>query len=311
MWRGASVNLCGMSPQLRAVVRRQAGCFTRQQALRCGSTAADVARHLLDGEWLAVMGDVLIVAGAPVSEAMKAWTGVLAIGQPVALASLSAGRWTGLEQVPEPPRPQFVVPNDRRPRDTAGLDLHRVVPARWQVDWRRGLPVTPPALTIRDMAAELGAEQLRDVVQHALRRRRTSFEALTATLGRGRPGSTNLRAVLDEVAPGFQVKWERLLHRACLRAGVRMQPQTLVEAPDGRRAYVDLGIEQLRFGVEIDGFLNHMARFAADRRRARLLALELGWTIAPYAVEEIAAGVERVAAEIARHVRRLRAGLAA
>ena len=44
--------------------------------------------------------------------------------------------------------------------------------------------------------------------------------------------------------------------------------------------------------MEIDGFLNHMARFARDRRRARMLATECEWTIAPYAVEEVAKDLE-------------------
>src|SRR4051812_48847575 len=101
-----------MSPQLRAIARRQAGCFTRQQAQRCGHSKADIQAAILTGEWLAPMGDVLVVAGAPVTEAMKAWTAVLAIGQPVALAAMTGGRWLGLERVPEPPRPQLVVPSN-------------------------------------------------------------------------------------------------------------------------------------------------------------------------------------------------------
>lgn len=46
------------------------------------------------------MGDVLIVAGAPVTERMKSWTAVLAAGGDVALAAQTAGREFGLEQVP-------------------------------------------------------------------------------------------------------------------------------------------------------------------------------------------------------------------
>jgi very-short-patch-repair endonuclease len=290
---------------LRSTARRQAGCFTRGQALRCGISDAEIERRVFDGDWLELMGDVLVVAGAPVTEAMRAWTAVLAIGQPVALAGLSGGRWHNLEEVPEPSRPQLVVPNNRHPRDIAGLDVRRVVPARWSVVWRRGLPVTPIALTVRDLADDVGHDPLRDIVQHALRRRRTSFESLARTLGRGRPGAAPLRRVLEEIGPGYQVKWERLVHRALLAVGVRMQPQTCVEAPDGRRAYVDLGLPDLRFGVEIEGFLNHMARFRADRRRARMLALELGWTIAPFAAEEIAADLSGVVREVVAYVRRL------
>jgi very-short-patch-repair endonuclease len=269
-----------------------------------GISSHDVERYIVDGLWLPVMGDVLIVAGAPVTERMKSWTAVLAAGGDVALAAQTAGREFGLERVPEPAKPQIVIPNNRD-LELPDIDIHRVVPARWQVIWRRGLPLTPTALTIRDIGADVRRDVLRDVVQHALRRRQVGFDALMRTLGRGRPGSALLRAVLEEVGPGFQVKWERMVYRAVAARGVRLKPQARVVAPDGREAFIDLGIEELRFGVEIDGFLNHMARFAGDRRRARMLAFECDWTIAPFATEEIAKDLAGVADEIVRHVRRL------
>jgi len=160
---------------------------------------------------------------------------------------------------------------------------------------------------IRQIAARTSADVVRDVVHHALRRRQVALHDLTAELGHGLSGAARLRGVLEEVAPGYQVMWERRLHRALLKAGVRLKPQTKVVAPDGRTAYLDLGDEALRFGVEIDGFLNHMARFAADRKRARLLAVELDWTIAQFAVEELAKSMDRVVAEIASYIRLIRA----
>lgn len=267
-------------------------------------TSHDIERHIFDGLWLQVMGDVLIVAGAPVTERMKSWTAVLAAGGDVALAAQTAGREFALERVPEPAEPQIVIPNSRD-LELPGVDIHRVVPARWQVVWRRGLPLTPIALTIRDIGAELHRDALRDVVQHALRRRQVSLDGLIRTLGRGRPGSARLREILEEVGPGFQVKWERMVYRAVAARGIRLKPQAEVVAPDGRKAFIDLGIEELKYGVEIDGFLNHMARFAKDRRRARMLATECEWTIAPYAVEEVATDLPAVADDIATTVRRM------
>ena len=267
-------------------------------------TSHDVERHIFDAVWLPVMGDVLIVSGAPVTERMKSWTAVLAAGGDVALAARTAGREFGLERVPEPARPQIVIPNSRD-LELPGIDIHRVVPARWQVVWRRGLPLTPIALTIRDIGADVHRDALRDVVQHALRRRQVRFDGLLQTLGRGRPGSARLREILEEVGPGFQVKWERMVHQAVAARGIRLKPQAEVVAPDGRKAFIDLGIEELRYGVEIDGFLNHMARFAKDRRRARMLATECEWAIAPYAVEEVATDLAGVADDIVATVRRI------
>jgi very-short-patch-repair endonuclease len=295
-----------MSAELRHVARRQAGAFTRSQARRFGMSSAEVNRRVLDGDLLELPGGVLVVAGAPVTEQLQAWVAVLAVGQPVSLASATAGRRLGLERVPAPARPQLVVPNTRDPLRSEYFEVRRAVPSRWRIVWRHGLPVTPPATTIRDLAADLRLAEVRDIVQHALRRRQVTERQLLAELGRGLAGSARLRRVLEEIAPGYQVKWERILHRALAQRGVVLRPQTPVQAADGRRAFIDLGDEELRFGVEIEGFVNHMARFAADRRRARMLALELGWTIAPVAVEEIVADLPGVVAEIVRHVRGLR-----
>ena len=76
-----------------------------------------------------------------------------------------------------------------------------------------------------------------------------SFEALAQSLGRGLPCAAALRAVLEEVGPGFQVKWERMVYRAVLKRGVRMTPQAKVTAPDGREAYLDLGRSLYHKGV--------------------------------------------------------------
>jgi hypothetical protein len=48
-----------------------------------------------------------------------------------------------------------------------------------------------------------------------------------------------------------------------------------------------------------------MARFAGDRKRARMLATECDWTIAPYAVEEVAKDLAGVADDIVATIRRL------
>jgi very-short-patch-repair endonuclease len=286
------------------LARRQAGCFTRRQALRLGVAAGDIERRLLDGEWRLVMADVMILAGAPLTEDMKAWTAALAVGGDFALAGCTAGRWLGLERVPMHERVRVVIPHTRVLSPLPFVDVRRVTPASWQIVWRSGLPTTSVAVTIRDIAAEHDLSTVRDIVQHSLRRRQVRFEELAATLGRGLAGAALLRRVLEEVGPGFQVKWERMVFRAVLRRGLRLTPQAPVNAPDGRQAFIDLGIPEIKFGVEIDGFLNHMARFAADRKRARLLAMEMGWMIAPYAVEEIVANLDAVADEIVRYARR-------
>lgn len=246
-----------------------------------------------------------MAATTPITPRLQAWAGVLAIGPPVALAGRFAAAGVGLERVPAFAEPEFAVPGNRHGR-LDKVRLHRVEPKLWVVERRQGLPVPPVAVVIRQVAATTHDRVTLEVVEHALRRRQVTVERLTAQLGRGLAGAAALRRVLEQVAPGYQAMWERRLHRAVLKLGVRLTPQVEVKAPDGRRAFLDLGDEEIKFGVEVDGFLNHMARFAADRRRARLLAMECEWTIAPYAVEELAADLDAAAREIVAYVKRLR-----
>ena len=281
--------------------------FTLRQTLQAGISRAEAHRYVLTGHWQHIANDVLMAATTPVTPLLKAWTGVLAIGQPVALSGRFAALFAGLERAPQLWTPEFVVPDNRHPRGLPGMVVHRVRADSWAVQWRSGLPLVPVPMMIRQIAGGSTHDVARDVVQHALRRRQVTHEQLVEQLGRGRSGAAALRRVLEEVAPGYQVLWERRLHRALLKAGVRLKPQTEVVAPDGRTAFLDLGDERLHFGVEIDGFLNHMARFASDRRRARMLAVELDWTIAQYAVEELAVSMDRAVAEIVSYVRLLEA----
>ena len=296
---------------LPRIARRQAGVFTRQQALQCGVPLRDITERELSGEWVTVVGRVLASATTPLTPAAQAWAGVLDIGQPVAVAGRFAAVLLGLDGAPSFAGPQFLIPDNRHWRGDASVQVARIRRADWAVSWHRGLPFVPLPLLLRQLAAELPQPMVRDMVQHALRRRRITEPQLLAQLGRGRPGAAPMRGILEELAPGYQSMWERRVHRGLLKRGVRLKPQTEVVAPDGRRAFLDLGDEEMRFGVEIDGFLNHMARFAADRKRARMLGIELEWTIPAYAVDELVTDFDAAMDEIVRLYERLRLRLRA
>jgi very-short-patch-repair endonuclease len=178
-----------------------------------------------------------------------------------------------------------------------------VVPHHWKVQQRGPWPVPPLETTVRQIAAVVSRSSLRDLVQQLLLDRRTTIDRLRAVLGRGLDGSAALRELLVEIDPACHEYWERLIRRRLARAGVATEPQILLVGSRGRRAYLDLGIRAIRFGVEIDGFASHMRRFAADRRRARMVCLELGWELAPVAVAEIAVDEDAVIRELLGYLR--------
>ena len=283
---------------LRSIARSQGGVFTCDQAIRCGVLAGDIARRRLEGEWLEVQPDVLAFAGTPLTEQLFAWAGVLAVGPPVALGGLWAARFLKLDRAPEVDmrRPRLVIPISRRCERVHDVDLERSrLPLAIRTVDR--LPVLAPERALRQLAASQPLGRVRDMAHHALRRRTMTLTGMAAELGRGRHGAGKLRAVLEEVAPGYQVVWEGRLHSALRELGLELDPQAPVRVANGTR-YVDLGNAALRFGVEVDGLIAHLDRFADDRRRDREL-LQAGWLIIHVAVSELVENLDAVAGDVA------------
>src|SRR4051794_24673878 len=188
-----------MPPALRVIARRQHGVFTDAQARRCGLSTADIQTRLLAGDWLVIQPGVYVGAGTPLTHAAHCWAAVLAVGPPVALARRSAAWFLGLDRSPVPAEemPELVVPEPRRTyRLPAPVRVRRIRPKRFAVATAAGLPVTPAALTLRELALVLPRDWTRDMVQHALRRRVVTFSGLAGQLGRGWPGAAGLREVL-------------------------------------------------------------------------------------------------------------------
>jgi very-short-patch-repair endonuclease len=263
-------------------------------------TRRDVQRRLLDGDWVEVQPDVFACAGTPLTHAAHCWAGVLTVGPPVALGRRSAAMLLRLDRAPVPPdeEPDLVVPENRDGyRLRAPARLRRMRPSRFNIVYAQGLPVTPAPLALRELGMVIPRDWLRDMASHALRRRIVTFSGLSTQLGRGWPGAASLRDVLREVAPGYQVVWEGVLHRALTAAGLLLEPQVPVPLDDGREALLDLGSKRLRFGVEVDGLASHLDRFAGDLRRDRALR-RAGWHIEHVAVPELTDDLDGVVRDV-------------
>jgi len=206
--------------------------------------------------------------------------------------------------------PQVIVPRFRRYGHLQEVEVRAVQQSDFRVYNRGGWPVTSLDTTVRDIASGLQRRQLRDLVQGLLVERRTTLERLFAVPGRGLLGSAALGQVLQELDPSFQSHWEAVLFRRLRRAGLCPEAQIRLDAA-GRRCYLDLGFRDIRLGIEVDGFLPHMRRFAGDRRRNNAVCMELGWVLLHYAVEDLVERLDEVVAEIVRWVAQRRAGATA
>lgn len=132
-----------------------------------------------------------------------------------------------------------------------------------------GLPVTSPALTILDCAADLSTRELERSLSEARSRNlvRPSHFADLRRRAPGRRGWAQLGALLaDEAAPEFtRVESESRALELIRRAGL----------PSPRRNFklgsyeADFYLPSLRLAIEIDGFGSHGGRTAFENDRER------------------------------------------
>ena len=201
------------------------------------------------------------------------------------------------------------MPGNRRYRHLRGVKVRRAQAVDFHMQERRSWPVTALEATVRDVATGLQHRQLRELVQGLIVDRRTTLDRLREVTGRGLRGSAALGRVLDELDPAFQSHWEAVLYGRLWRAGLRPEAQIRLDVA-GRRCYLDLGFRDIRLGIEVDGFLPHMRRFADDRRRNNAVCLESGWALAHYAVQDLVERLDEIVAEIVRWVAQRRMAVA-
>ena len=309
--RSVHLDLVGLRDlgDLGALAAAQDGTFTQTQALERGATSADVVGRLLFGDWIERHRHVYCAATSPPGPRLECRAALLAVGGEVALSGRSAAWVWWLPGFDGSGPPELVVPGDRRYRHLRGVKVRRTQAVDFRVQERRSWPVTALEVTVRDVATGLRHRQLRELVQGLIVDRRTTLDRLRDVTGRGLRGSAALGRVLDELDPAFQSHWEAVLYGRLRRAGLRPEAQIRLDVA-GRRCYLDLGFRDIRLGIEVDGFLPHMRRFADDRRRNNAVCLESGWALAHYAVQDLVERLDEIVAEIVRWVAQRRMAVA-
>jgi very-short-patch-repair endonuclease len=139
-----------------------------------------------------------------------------------------------------------------------------------EVTVRHGIPVTTPSRTVLDLAATLGRDQLKRLLDQIEIRELTGYPALDALAGAhaGHHGATKLRRVLRTYEAGSdrtRSGLERLFRKVCEDHGLP-QPQ-VNHRPQGRE--VDFLFAEQRVIVEADSWRYHKTRSAFEDDRAR------------------------------------------
>lgn len=185
------------------------------------------------------------------------------------------------------------------------------------ISYRRGLPTTSPALTVLDLLPSFGPV----IVDDALRIGATTLPQLQRALALSprRRGNAYRRDVLADSRDAPWSPLERDAHRRLRDAGITGWVTNHRVEADGIVAYIDIALEDLLLGLEIDGEDHHSTSFAFhnDRRRDQALARS-GWQILHFSsrhMQNFTDTVENLIATrrraLGRHgVRRLRDGAA-
>ena len=167
----------------------------------------------------------------------------------------------------------------------------------------QGIPCTPPARTLADLAAVLTPTELDDAVDRALAHRvvrMADLWAQTREPNAGRRGTERLRLCLEDrgdTAPHPSVLESRM-SRLTKRAGLPL-PKPEHIAGEAGQYRLDYAYPPQRVAVELHSYTWHHSpeQMAHDLARQRRLTLQ-GWTVLIYTWRDITREPTRVAAEI-------------
>jgi very-short-patch-repair endonuclease len=280
---------------LDAILRRQSGMITREQAIAAGLSRDDVDERIRLRRWRPLHPRVYLAAGHRHDAEVTVRAAMLWAGEGAVLTGLAAAWWHGLVAT-LPPSIGVAVPRRRQSRPDVRV-RYREVAAEDRVI-HRGLAVTGLPLTALDAAVELGSAGA-ELLDIALQRR-VPFSQVREAHARN-PGSASAGRLLAAAADRSAAATKRLLVRALTDSGAA---GWLCDLPVAG-CVVDIAFPAARVALDPVGWAWHTD--AAHARRHDALA-GTGWTILRCTWHELVASpraaLARIAAEVARRMQR-------
>jgi very-short-patch-repair endonuclease len=227
------------------------------------------------GLWVAVSPSHYRHRATPVDLRMRVYAGLGWLGREAALFGTTGLWWLGVD-VPEPDRPEFLVPRSWRGVAT-GLRVHTTT--RWYTTdlvHHEGARTSTAARAIIDMAASThSAHILEQAIDSAISQRRTSLTTLRKRLdaldGKGRHGCTLMRELLLD-SGGESFLERRFLRLVRLEGLPAPKCQVTFRGSSNVPLRVDFVFGQLV--VEVSGRLGHSSDRDRQRSARRKVTLE-------------------------------------
>ncbi|WP_448613877.1 endonuclease domain-containing protein [Modestobacter sp. URMC 112] len=200
----------------------------------------------------------------------------------------------------------LIVPADSKARNRRDRRLHRVPLRPDEVDRWWGLPVTTPARTWRDLAAELEPAALLAVTDQLLDVlcRPADLEQALGRAPAGR-GAARCRRVLAVADPNVDSPMESVVRWLLHEAGLP-RPNLQYQAFDdsGRQiGFGDMAWPDRKVLLEFDGDVHRERRvFVGDLRRQNRLVLE-GWIVLRFSSADVLGRPHELVAAVRRALR--------
>ncbi len=291
---------------LLAIAARQDALLCALQARALGFSESAIRRRVQAGLWGRVLPGVYKVTGAPTTDHQRVWAAVLWAGGGAAVSHASAAWLWGLDGFRAPPRPEVTVPRRRGPSsDLVGVHRTLALPDvdRAEVD---GIPVTAPARTVIDVAAQLDGEALEAAVESVFRLGLARDSLLRWRVeelgGTRRPGCGSLLAILDargQGAAALESPLEVRTWRVLVRSDVPTPLRQYSIRGGQRRFRLDFAWPDRKVAVECDGYSAHGGHVAFRRDRRKLAALAaLGWLVVPVTWDDVTRRPAEMIAEV-------------
>lgn len=287
----------------------QHAAVSRRQLLDAGVPAHVVAHRIRSGLLIPLHAGVYRVAGSPVTWHQRIAAGTLAAGAGAVASHRAAGYLHGLEGIT--PIAEVTVGPARAPHPR-GIVVHRLNPARPDIELRDGISRTRAPATILGLAAVVPTPLLERALDDALLKGLVSCAQLQRRLDAGsrpgRNGAAALAALLAQRAGAprwTQSEFERRLFALVRTSGLPLPlPQFEVVMPDGRRVYLDFAWPDTLVALEAQSYRHHAGRIAWSRDQARLALLSsMGWRIVPVTWDDLVGSPQ----ELVETVKRARA----
>lgn len=275
---------------LATVAQRQFGAFTREQAHQAGLTRHQIAHRVSSGRWETLHPGVFRLKGTPNGRGLSAVAGRLYAGPLAWFSHATGARLHGFEPQLWDPWAWLTIPNGTDRAARPGLRMMRSRRIGGFTTIAHDQPVLSIGRTIVDLAGVVDLASFRRMLHDVFTRGLVTVDDVLAAADdfRGRKGVALVHRAIGEFDPAFESGLEHEADELFRAAGMILERQVEVREDGILLARLDFADEEIKLGVEIDGFRYHSSASAHhyDRQRDRAL-VRRGWHVERFGTDDV------------------------